>query len=886
MLLSLDSLSAVGPRRGTASMPAGRARSARHRHGSPAASSSGTNRRRLLARAIYSNTMATSPFPPSSAMSDDTWEVPVFSASSDALWLLADSSFGGRKVGRSASCYEPTAARRRGSMRRPSSCASEADYFNIAVERYSSRGAVLAAKRTPMHRTSSLNSLLDCDDSTADMADALVPESLEDYRSKLAHLSMLLAVAGDPTEIHGDAARFYPLASRTAGAVQSADVAVVAQVSPSPPPPRPQFLRQLGQKPSSSGGVSPLPIVTSGEQAAFLEKRPTTLHYAALVNAAHMPEHRGDNSGSSTGRLARLTRQLMTGLSFGGRHAADSSRRSESPCQQHQQQLVPCSSPSPDFGVATTLVATFDSSNRELCSSRLNVPRPAHGGSWSGDSAAASLTAEGRPNMRFAKNRPGATKRNTCLTIPTARAPLFLPNLLLVPVTSPASASLQTEVATASASTMASPFLHPVSAECSSSMFYDAAALLESQPQLHTAPIVAASAHDMLCRLAGARAGGGYQSASAVGGGHQVSPPVSLHTDAQEEWGLFISDCFKQLDHQVVPTMDSSATFIDRYSGECSASMLSSPDSLATTVVVPSSADNQALPKYWFSELGGASYEKLHGLVARGIPESFRRQVWMECSGALDIARPSRGMFPDYAKIEEIDLDLLRTDTTTDYGVAPCTPNDGDNSSVVACLRYILYSYAHANPDVGYCQGMNKIAFGLLRAGLDASDSLSLLQCLLDGGILPAGMFKSPMAVVQTDQLVLEELIELRLPQLSAHLRVKLGGAAPLAPATVSWFLTLFVDCLPEPHCLRVWDMLFVRGYPVVFQACLAILELNQPALLLCATPVAVYALLQNVRPVMEHVDVDDFGALAFGKPRSCSVSASEIGLLRQQVSL
>ncbi|KAJ2768430.1 threonine synthase, partial [Coemansia linderi] len=181
---------------------------------------------------------------------------------------------------------------------------------------------------------------------------------------------------------------------------------------------------------------------------------------------------------------------------------------------------------------------------------------------------------------------------------------------------------------------------------------------------------------------------------------------------------------------------------------------------------------------------------------------------------------------------------------------------------------------------------MNKIAFGLLRAGLDASDSLSLLQCLLDGGILPAGMFKSPMAVVQTDQLVLEELVERRLPQLSAHLRVKLGGAAPLAPATVSWFLTLFVDCLPEPHRLRVWDMLFVRGYPAVFQACLAILELNQPALLLCATPVAVYALLQNVRAVMEHVDVDDFGALAFGQPRSFSVSASEIGLLRQQVSL
>ncbi|KAJ2254952.1 hypothetical protein GGI13_001873 [Coemansia sp. RSA 455] len=918
MLASSDSLAALGPRRGTASMPAARARSTRHRHCSPAASNSGTNRRRLLARAIHSSSIAALPFPPSSAMADDTWEVPVFSASSDALWLLADSGYGGGRVGRSASCYEPVAARRRGFMKRPSSCASEADYFSVAVERHPVQSDVSDAKRTPMYRTSSLNSLLDCGGNSADVADALVPESLEVSRSKLARLStmpalQLAALAGDPSGIHDDAARFYPLASRAAEAVQSADVAVIAQGPP--PPPRPHFLRQLGQKPSSgslrtgnSGQVSP-----SGCEGGEQEKCPTTLHYAALVNAAHIPEHRGDNSGTGAGRLARFTRQLMTGLSFGARHSVDSpdvrcanaSRRRESPCQQQQQQqqqLVGHSSPS----VEATLVATFDTGNHRLdglCPSRLNLSRPAHGGSWPDDFGATSPTAgtfaaedhappppaagsaSGRLNMRFAKNRPGgAAKRSTCLTIPTSRAPLFLPNLLLMPVTSPASASLQTEVATASASTMASPFLHPASAECSSSMFFDAAALLDGQPQLHTAPIVAASAHDMLCRLAGARVGGGCLS-PAVAGGNQVSPPVSLHTDAQEEWGLFITECFKQLDHQVVPSMDSSATFFDRYGSECSASMLSSPESLATTVAVPSVAEHQALPKYWFSELGGADYEKFYALVSRGVPEDFRRQVWMECSGALDIVRPSRGMSPECANIEEIDLDLLRTVTTAGHNMDPRTPTDDDDNGI-ACLRYILYSYAHANPDVGYCQGMNKIAFGLLSAGLDASDSLSLLRCLLDGGILPAGMFKSPMAVVQTDQLVLEELVARRLPLLSAHLRLKLGGAAPLAPATVSWFLTLFVDCLPEPHRLRVWDMLFVHGYPVVFQACLAILELNQPALLMCATPVAVYALLQNVRNVLEHVDAEDFGALAFGKPRSCLVSASEIGLVRQQVSL
>ncbi|KAJ2743109.1 hypothetical protein GGI20_003995 [Coemansia sp. BCRC 34301] len=868
MLAPSETLAVVGPRRGTASMPA-RTRSARHRHCSPAASASDTNRRRLLARAIHSNSNSSSsrdlarnsgsiaslPFPPSTATADDAWQAPVFSASSDALWLLVDNS-GFGKLGRSASCCEPeVGVRRKSYMKRPSSCASEADCFSfVATERHS------LAKRTPLYRTSSMSSLLDF----GDAGDARVPELFDVCRNKLVCLSTTPALASDPSEEHTCS--------------QYGDTAEAVQ----PPPPQPQFIRQLGQKQKPQRHVDRKEEETAAlHQAASVPpgKCPATLHYTALVNAAHIPEHRDTTASRNTSRLARFTRQLMTGLSFTSRHAVESPgvncATGELTCQQQQQQPGCHSSHNPDFGIAATSVATFDTGSYRVRPPRLNSsPRHAQEDSWPGDSPAAATAAAGRLNMRFAKSRPGAAKRSACLTIPTAKAPLFLPNLLLMPVTSPASASLQTEVATVSASTMASPLLHPASAECSSSMFFDAAAvvpLLDGQPHLHTAPIVAVSAHDMLCRLAGAK--GGSVSLPY----NQASPPVSLHTDAREEWGLFITSCLKQLDRQLVPSMDSSATFID-HGSECGASLLSSPESFATTAVVPSPVDYQELPKYWFSELGGSDHEKFYALVARGIPADFRRQVWMECSGALDI-RPGRAMSSQCADIEEIDLDLQRT---ADHSMDPCAQGGDENG--IACLRYILYSYAHANPDVGYCQGMNKIAFGLLSAGLDASDSLSLLRCLLDGGILPAGMFKSPMATVQADQLVLEELVARRLPQLSAHLRLKLGGAAPLAPATVSWFLTLFVDCLPEPHRLRVWDMLFVHGYPVVFQACLAILELSQPALLLCATPAAVYAQLQNVRSVMEHVDVDDFGALAFGKPRSSAVGASEIGLIRQQV--
>ncbi|KAJ2889301.1 hypothetical protein IWW38_004794, partial [Coemansia aciculifera] len=540
-------------------------------------------------------------------------------------------------------------------MKRPSSCASEADYFNAAVAASESHAS---GKRTSLYRTSSLSSLLGGGDNNELADDALVPEALGDYRNKLVRLSTmpalsLSALAGDLAESDGVATR--------CDLAQSVGEAVEAQA----PPPRPQFLRRLGQKPSGSSAEDML-----------RGKHPTTLHYTALVNAAHIPEHRDASKGAS--RLARFTRQLISGLSFSSRHAVDSPGI-VSPCQQQTEHQIPCGS---SFRIAATSVATFDTANYHVRSPKLNAFRPAQGGGVGGGSSSCPddyplLTAPvggcgaaERLNLRFAKGRPSATKRSTCLTIPTAKAPLFLPNLLLMPVTSPASASLQTEVATASASTMASPLLHPASAECSSSMFFDTAALLDAQPPLHTAPIVAASAHDMLCRLTGARGGGNVSQPYAALGNSQASPPVSLHADTREEWGLFISNCLKQLDCQVVPSMDSSTIFVG-HGSEYSASMLSSPESFATTMAVPSPVDQQALPKYWFSELAGSKHEKFHTLVARGIPGEFRRQVWMECSGALDV-RPSHAISPECADIEEIDLDLLRTaSTTADHGTPP-----------------------------------------------------------------------------------------------------------------------------------------------------------------------------------------------------------------------
>ncbi|KAJ2851306.1 hypothetical protein IWW36_001203 [Coemansia brasiliensis] len=525
-----------------------------------------------------------------------------------------------------------------------------------------------------------------------------------------------------------------------------------------------------------------------------------------------------------SGKLAQFTRRLIGGL------ATDPKREvgSEQPSGMHSPlHALPA--------VDSSALATFNSKPG-------NAARQQH-------STAVTRRLHRRPAPSMI-----ATRRNVTLTIPTttrAPAPPVLPGIFAIPALSPACTSLHSEAVTASAtacgSVTASPVLSAVESRACA-VFDDAAP---------------ATAHDMLCRLAG----GSRSNSEMEGGSSQVvgrgtgekedrsqSLP-QLHINVHEEWGLFITNCIKNSS----PFMESPATPDGADEPFDAASF---PASASTAVMSMSESE---LPKRWFSGLGSDADAQFYALAAKGVPTDFRRQVWMESAGALDVAE--RRVDMDIRR-EEIELDLARTSS--------------ESTAELAALRHVLYGYAGANPDVGYCQGMDKIAQGLLDAGLEAADALRMLQAVLDGGVLPADMFRPPMMGVQADQLVLEQLVAQRLPQLSAHLHGRLRGSAPLAPVTVTWFLTLFCDCLSRPHRLRVWDVLFVRGYSVMFQASLGLLELCQPSLLQCTTPSAVYSLLQNVAVLVVQVPPDEFAQRVFA-PWS-QVDPNQLDALRQHV--
>ncbi|CAB1347141.1 unnamed protein product [Coregonus sp. 'balchen'] len=218
-----------------------------------------------------------------------------------------------------------------------------------------------------------------------------------------------------------------------------------------------------------------------------------------------------------------------------------------------------------------------------------------------------------------------------------------------------------------------------------------------------------------------------------------------------------------------------------------------------------------------FSEYGRGVHmfrtEKIQKLVAMGIPESLRGELWMTFSDSSS----ELASHPDYYSglvtesmgqsslaTEEIERDLHRS--------LPDHPAF-QNVTGIAALRRVLTAYAHRNPKIGYCQSMNILASVMLLYTKE-EEAFWLLVAVC----------------AQVDQSVFEELIQERLPELAEHI----PDLSPLSSISLSWFLTLFLSVLPFRSAVCVVDCFFFHGIKAILQLGLAVLDANAAAL--CAS--------------------------------------------------
>ncbi|KAF2856232.1 TBC-domain-containing protein [Plenodomus tracheiphilus IPT5] len=235
-------------------------------------------------------------------------------------------------------------------------------------------------------------------------------------------------------------------------------------------------------------------------------------------------------------------------------------------------------------------------------------------------------------------------------------------------------------------------------------------------------------------------------------------------------------------------------------------------------------------------KVGRAKWQEFRRLVLGGIPVAMRAKVWAEASGAATLRVP--GYYEDLVNNGEddpiiatqIQMDITRT--LTDNIFFRTGPG-------VQKLNEVLLAYSRRNPVVGYCQGMNLITACLLLIMPTTEDAFWVLATMIED-ILPQHYYDQHLLTSRADQTVLRAFVSEILPRLSAHLDEL---EIELEALTFQWFLSVFTDCLSAEALFRVWDVVLCMhdGSTFLFQIALALLKLNEKALLQCDTPAGVY---------------------------------------------
>ncbi|PWW77792.1 TBC-domain-containing protein [Tuber magnatum] len=271
---------------------------------------------------------------------------------------------------------------------------------------------------------------------------------------------------------------------------------------------------------------------------------------------------------------------------------------------------------------------------------------------------------------------------------------------------------------------------------------------------------------------------------------------------------------------------------------------------------------------------GKQRWKEFKGLVLGGIPVAYRWKVWTECSGATAMRVP--GYYQDILEnglddplvISQIEMDINRT--LTDNVFYRQGPG-------VRKLKQVLVAYSRRNSAVGYCQGMNMIAASLLLIMPSEEDAFWVL-CSIVEKILPKTYFESNLLASRADQQVLKQYVQEVLPSLHTHLQ-KLG--VELEALTFQWFLSIFTDCLAAEALFRIWDVILcLVGSPFLFQVALALLRLNEKALISCKSAAAVYSYLNGE---MTHQGISIDGLIRESDGMKYHVKRKEVELRRER---
>ncbi|XP_077041505.1 TBC1 domain family member 2B isoform X3 [Agelaius phoeniceus] len=254
---------------------------------------------------------------------------------------------------------------------------------------------------------------------------------------------------------------------------------------------------------------------------------------------------------------------------------------------------------------------------------------------------------------------------------------------------------------------------------------------------------------------------------------------------------------------------------------------------------------------------------ELKNLIRCGIPHEHRSKMWKWCVN-LHVKKFKDSAVPGYFQIllqkalekpnpasKQIELDLLRTLPNNKHYSSP-------TSEGIQKLRNVLLAFSWRNPDIGYCQGLNRlVAIALLY--LEQEDAFWCLVTIVEV-FMPRDYYTKTLLGSQVDQRVFKDLLSEKLPRLHAHFE---QYKVDYTLITFNWFLVVFVDSVVSDILFKIWDSFLYEGPKVIFRFALALFKYKEEEILKLQDSMSIFKYLRYFTRTI--LDARKLTAIAFG---------------------
>ncbi|XP_053320653.1 TBC1 domain family member 2B [Spea bombifrons] len=236
---------------------------------------------------------------------------------------------------------------------------------------------------------------------------------------------------------------------------------------------------------------------------------------------------------------------------------------------------------------------------------------------------------------------------------------------------------------------------------------------------------------------------------------------------------------------------------------------------------------------------------ELKNLIRNGIPHEHRSRMWKWFVN-LHIKKLKDEEAPGYFQTllqnalekqnpasKQIELDLMRTLPNNKHYTSP-------TSEGIQKLRNVLLAYSWRNPDIGYCQGLNRLA-AIALLYLDQEDAFWCLVTIVEV-FMPRDYYTKTLLGSQVDQRVFKDLMSEKLPRLSAHFE---QYKVDYTLITFNWFLVVFVDSVVSDIFFRIWDTFLYEGSKVIFRFALGLFKYKEEEILKLQDSMSIFKYLR-----------------------------------------